>query len=684
MAHMADWEKKRDKLNRKQEKARQVSRLTEKEDKKQKKELERIKEKQRDVQLPAEVQSKVRIVQAVAGVVVIGVYVASVVSIMNGSMPAASESMTAVLTALLAVLLTTVVGVGSCWRQALIRKEIQQEAAKHIKWQLERKETEQERADKQKQRRAQQVKQLKEQQRRRVEQEAASLQQVKEIARMLKRRREEREAEEARAAKAAAATQTVDDQNKDNHGWSQSQYLELRIAVAKYPESWSHARKKRWEMIAEEVNGQNARNCEAAFIRLEEEGRAAAAEAKAEGRKSAEQPEAQRNSLEEDLDWMGDDTSTVDAGAAVDFEAPDDSEEDDDAGEDRVRMAVELEPEHKGTEIRLENINAMQGCACVQLEVLHLQVSCVDCKASGPIFLSGASEDAAEAKTWCEGCSGLISVRLRPTLVHQSSMRLCYVDCVRCNIVDVLPSVLMTTCEVCDAENVHKQEFVRNRVVHGTCTQCHSKYAFGAEAIRIVQVTPCDTGGKGAMSAPKSSLTSSGDSGDPMDEIAEELRWLRKKAKADPKQQMIQLGRQLPQMGACSHFKKSYKWYRFGCCGRAFPCPECHAESGCPAAALGSHATRMICGKCSMEQAYSPARPCEECGFAMQARGSSHWEDGGGTRNLAVMSTKDAKKFKGGLRQSNSKAKTSSSKGDRVGAKAKANREYAKKFGTSA
>jgi len=36
MAHMADWEKKRDKLNRKQEKARQVSRLTEKEDKKTK------------------------------------------------------------------------------------------------------------------------------------------------------------------------------------------------------------------------------------------------------------------------------------------------------------------------------------------------------------------------------------------------------------------------------------------------------------------------------------------------------------------------------------------------------------------------------------------------------------------------------------------------------------------------
>merc|ERR1712157_511052 len=160
--------------------------------------------------------------------------------------------------------------------------------------------------------------------------------------------------------------------------------------------------------------------------------------------------------------------------------------------------------------------------------------------------------------------------------------------------------------------------------------------------------------------------------GDPMDEIAEELRYLRKKAKTDPRQLQIQLGKPLPQMGACRHFKKSCKWYRFSCCGRAFPCPECHVESGCPAAALGAHASRMICGKCSMEQSYSPNRPCEKCGFAMIAKGSAHWEDGGGTRNLATMSAKDAKKFKGGLRQATSKTKTSSNAKARVGAKAKA------------
>jgi len=233
----------------------------------------------------------------------------------------------------------------------------------------------------------------------------------------------------------------------------------------------------------------------------------------------------------------------------------------------------------------------------------------------------------------------------------------------------------MSVCDTCDAMNVHKKEFIRNQTINGTCFSCHAKYAFRAESIRIDQITPCDPGGsqrsKGKVDADL----------DPMDEIAEELRYLRKKAKSDPRQQAIRLGHPLPNMGACSHFKKSFKWYRFACCGRAFPCPQCHIDSECPAAALGAHASRMICGKCSMEQSYSPAKPCEKCNFSMAPKGSQHWDDGCGTRNLATMSTKDAKKFKGGLKQATSKTKTASNKAGRVGAKAKAKREYQQKFG---
>ena len=62
----------------------------------------------------------------------------------------------------------------------------------------------------------------------------------------------------------------------------------------------------------------------------------------------------------------------------------------------------------------------------------------------------------------------------------------------------------------------------------------------------------------------------------PQEEIQDELRRLRKKAKSDPRQKAIKVGTSLPQMGACRHFRNSNRWLRFGCCGKAFPCPTCH------------------------------------------------------------------------------------------------------------
>lgn len=556
-------------------------------------------------------------------------------------------------------------------------KEEEVDAATLVKNTLERKQSVKERAEREAERRLRQQKELKERSKRRGEEEAASQQQMKELSRVLRARREQREAEEARAK---AAEENADSSAVDVHGWTAKQYQELHDAAARYPEKW----KKRWEVIAAEVKGQSAQACEEALPRLEAEAAEAdlaRARAKADRReaKATSSAGAGAVSLEDDLDWMGEVDATT-AGGAYD-ESGEEEEELEEEEEVRERMAVELEPEHKGTVISLEGIETMQGIATVQLELLHLQLACADCSTASRVYLSGADEDATDAKTWCEGCSGLVAVRLRPTLLHRANSRLCYVDCVRCSVTDVLPSVLMSVCETCDAANVHKAEFHRNKIVNGDCISCHAKYAFRAESIRIEQVTPCDPGSGGRGAGSRRSTSSGEGDGDPMDEIAEELRYLRKKAKSDPRQQLIKLGSQLPQMGACRHFKKSYKWYRFSCCGRAFPCPECHVESGCPAAALGAHASRMICGKCSMEQTYNPARPCEKCNFSMRALGSAHWDDGAGTRNLTAMSTKDAKKFKGGLRQVNDKTKTSSKAGERVGVKAKAAREHVKKFG---
>eukprot|EP00439_Symbiodinium_sp_Y106_P013330 s5932_g1.t3 len=647
------WEKKKEKMEKREKTERGAMRKTEKDLKKlQKEELQREQKDER----PRATDPKVHVARA-------ALTVFYAVSVVLGFRRWAEESSEAplsqwmaglsVLTLVWILLLTAV----EAWQARLEKVAAQKDAADAIKDTLERKHQEKEREAQSHQRRQLLQREARERQLRREEEEATALNAARELARSLRWQREEREAAERKAQKEMAAQQ---EGSRDEHGWMQTEYQALKQAVRQYPESWSHSRKQRWEMIASEVGRHGARACEECFARLE-----AQKISETESKAGKDLKESVPRGLEHDLDWLEDASAT----ASLDWFPTEEDDEEEEEEEEEIRnerMPIELEPDHKGTEIRLEGIKTMQGCATVQLELLHLQLACSDCRSTAKVYLSGADEDAADAKLWCEGCSGLIAARLRPTLLHPASSRLCYVDCVRCRVTDVLPSVLMSACDKCHAENVHKNEFVRNRGIDGTCFECHAKYAFRAESIRIDEITPCDPGGR-----------SSGD--DPMDELAEELRYLRKKAKSDPRQQLIKLGSPLPQMGACRHFKKSYKWYRFACCGRAFPCPQCHADSGCPAAGLGAQASRMICGKCSMEQSYSPARPCEKCGFAMVAKGSAHWDDGGGTRSITAMSTKDSRKFKGGLRQANSKNKTSSSKAERVGVKAKARREHEKK-----
>jgi hypothetical protein len=33
---------------------------------------------------------------------------------------------------------------------------------------------------------------------------------------------------------------------------------------------------------------------------------------------------------------------------------------------------------------------------------------------------------------------------------------------------------------------------------------------------------------------------------------------------------------ELPNKGTCKHMKLSFRWFRYGCCGRCFSCDDCH------------------------------------------------------------------------------------------------------------
>ncbi len=43
----------------------------------------------------------------------------------------------------------------------------------------------------------------------------------------------------------------------------------------------------------------------------------------------------------------------------------------------------------------------------------------------------------------------------------------------------------------------------------------------------------------------------------------------------------LKVGEPLANRGTCKHYGHSYRWLRFPCCGRAFPCDNCHNETVC-------------------------------------------------------------------------------------------------------
>lgn len=101
----------------------------------------------------------------------------------------------------------------------------------------------------------------------------------------------------------------------------------------------------------------------------------------------------------------------------------------------------------------------------------------------------------------------------------------------------------------------------------------------------------------------------------------------------------LKVGEPLANNGSCQHYKKSFKWYRFPCCGMAFPCDSCHDDQS-------DHkftwANRYICGWCSRE--HNIGRSCE-CN-QQTLKNSAFWEGGKGMRDQQRMSKKDNKKYR--------------------------------------
>ena len=298
-----------------------------------------------------------------------------------------------------------------------------------------------------------------------------------------------------------------------------------------------------------------------------------------------------------------------------------DSEEEFSTEDDDEEHGVALPPvlesaptanSERGISLNLPNLE-LYGIELLELTSLSITIRCERCKEAMDIYnlRTSAPSKAPLAKSRmesCKKCASALSIIYRHEFIHPSSVRAGYLDLEGCTVVDMLPSNFIPTCSVCSTSlPAPGMVCVRGASTMDVCRECHRKMSFKIPEVKFLLVS----------SAARSHAPT---------------------ARRRPKEHLgIVAGTELPRRGRCQHYSKSYRWFRFSCCSKVYPCDRCHDEAE---AHPNEHANRMICGFCSREQNYRP----DDCGICrmsvVKKTGSGFWEGGKGTRDKVRMSRK--------------------------------------------
>jgi uncharacterized CHY-type Zn-finger protein len=260
----------------------------------------------------------------------------------------------------------------------------------------------------------------------------------------------------------------------------------------------------------------------------------------------------------------------------------------------------------------------LHGIELLKLASVSITVKCDRCKTAADVKnVQPQKGNSSPTKTEsCNKCANVMSVSYRGELMHTNSIRAGYLDLEGCMIVDLLPSAFIPTCSECSTDySALGVVSVRGDTTIAMCRECHHKMSFKIPEVKFLHVSSA------GASRPDRPLP-------------------RKKAKENLG---IVAGQELPRRGRCQHYTKSYRWFRFSCCSKVYPCDRCHdAAEEHP----NEHANRMICGFCSREQPYRP-EDCVLCHSVLVGKkGGGFWEGGKGTRDKTRMSRKDPRKYK--------------------------------------
>ncbi|CAL1528789.1 unnamed protein product, partial [Lymnaea stagnalis] len=263
----------------------------------------------------------------------------------------------------------------------------------------------------------------------------------------------------------------------------------------------------------------------------------------------------------------------------------DSSEEEDDSSNESTtdenndggaNVSLSLDPDKKGTELALQHLQLRENASALMFETLKLILQCQRCKSHSELHVPQNKVMSLR----CEKCNQNQFVNYRPALIHQFSSVVGYLDVDGCQAFDLIfqDCRLVVTCLGC-SKPTRINGLVTGQMIDGWCQACNARFKLATESVKFSQFVP---------------------SGIDTSEFQYILKLVPStKTKKPPKDPAIREGCPLPEFGTCKHYKHSYRWLRFPCCGKAYSCDVCHDKKEDHEMIL---ATRMICGHCCKEQ----------------------------------------------------------------------------------
>ncbi|CRG99516.1 conserved Plasmodium protein, unknown function [Plasmodium relictum] len=284
----------------------------------------------------------------------------------------------------------------------------------------------------------------------------------------------------------------------------------------------------------------------------------------------------------------------------------------------------------KGKSLILNNV-LLKNISMYKAVLLKLQLVCTRCCNTFEVI--STTKDDSQLVCNCINCCNSAVIEIYRNICFLENSCICVLKFNQCSLMDLLTADYSMNCENCGRKIVFKN-VTSGKEMNANCHNCFTKLEF-----KYKDFSFDDT------------INANNDTIKKIDEMINKL-FTKKKSnkkvlstsnnlKIEKCKNVMKINNIEVNNGACKHFKKSHRLFKFPCCNKVFPCPTCHDLNSNHECDI---ARRIICGFCYREFSDDEVCICQK--EKKVKKSGKFWEGGKGCRNAITLSKNDSKKYK--------------------------------------